>query len=148
MPANAMDTTTRARAARRRVASASPVLLVALLATGALGWMIPRLEEREREAADDALALAVREVVTAQRAHATRTGGFFAGRRWMAAGQHERFVLPLAAEHRALTYYSRTERGLVIVVEDVVQHRSCSVVVRMHPKDRSRRMACGEETSA
>lgn len=145
MPALTMDTTIRARGSSRRVASATPVLLLALLAAGAIGWMIPRIEEREREAVDDALALAVREVATSQRAHSARTGEFFAGRRWMAAGQHERLVLPLAAGHRALTYYSRTQRGLVIVVEDVVQQRTCSVVVRMHRDDRSRRMTCGEE---
>ncbi|HYD52789.1 MAG TPA: hypothetical protein VEA99_09190 [Gemmatimonadaceae bacterium] len=132
-------------ARRSRRAATSPTMLVALLAAGALAVSLPELEARRREATDEALGRSATQVVTLQRAHVARTGHFYAARRWLREGEHERLVLPLAAEHRVLTYYSAGQRGLVVVVGDVTAQRTCAVVVRVHPTDRPTRLACGDE---
>jgi hypothetical protein len=130
--------------ATRRGAT-SPVALVALVIAGSIAVALPRMEARHRETVDDELTTTARHVVTSQRAHAARTGEFFRGRRWLGAGQYGRLVLPVLSEHRVLTYYSRAQRGLVVVVGDVSSQRVCSAVVRMHADDRPTRLNCADE---
>jgi len=128
-----------------RRGTTSPAALVALLAAGSIAVALPRFEERERDAVDDALSLSAQQVVTSQRAYAARTGAFFATRQWLGEGQHDDLVLPLATQHRVLTYYSQGQRGLVVIVGDVETQRTCSAVVRMHADDRPTRLVCGDE---
>jgi hypothetical protein len=128
-----------------RRGATSPVALIALVIAGSIAVVAPRMEARQREVVDDELALTAGHVVTSQRAHAAKTGEFFRGRRWLTGGQYDRLVLPLQSKHRVVTYYSRVQRGLVVVVGDVSSQRVCSAIVRMHADDKPTRLSCDDE---
>ena len=129
----------------RRRGTTSPAALVALLATGSVAIAMPGLESGRRDAADDALSRSALQVVTTQRAYAARTGRFYLSRGWLREGQHERLVLPLASNHRVLTYYSMAQRGLVVIVGDVPTQRTCSAVVGVRPGDRPTKLECADD---
>ena len=133
------------RAPGFRRGATSPAALVALLAAGSVAVATPEIESRRRDAADDALTRSAMQVVTTQRAYAIRTGHFYLSRHWLREGQHDRLVLPLATNHRVLTYYSNAQRGLIVVVGDVPTQRTCSAVVGMRPGDRPTTMVCADD---